>query len=65
MNDSDLIDKLGGPTVVAKLLEVTPQAVSQWRDKGIPRARMMYLRLVRPDLFQSDPDMAEPAGNAA
>lgn len=53
MNDSDLIDKLGGPTVVAKLLEVTPQAVSQWRDKGIPRARMMYLRLVRPDLFQS------------
>ena len=55
MSDSDLIDKLGGPSAVAKLLEVTPQAVSQWRDKGIPRARMMYLRLIRPDLFQDAP----------
>ncbi len=64
MNDSDLIDKIGGPTVVAKLLEVTPQAVSQWRDKGIPRARMMYLRLVRPDLFQSVPT-PEPDKHAA
>jgi len=51
MTDSELIDKLGGPKKVADLLEVTPQAVSQWREKGIPRARKMYLRLVRPELF--------------
>lgn len=59
MSDSDLIDKLGGPAVVARLLEVTPQAVSQWRGKGIPRARMMYLRLVRPDLFPPKPEAAK------
>lgn len=63
MTDSELIDALGGPSAVAKLLEVTPQAVSQWRDKGIPRARRMYLRLVRPDLFGTS--AAQTTENAA
>jgi DNA-binding transcriptional regulator YdaS (Cro superfamily) len=61
MTDSELIDALGGPSAVAKLLEVTPQAVSQWREKGIPRARKMYLRLVRPDLFPPKPEPAKQA----
>lgn len=51
MNDADLIKSLGGPAAAAKLFEVTPQAVSQWASKGIPRARLMYLKVVRPDLF--------------
>lgn len=51
MNDSDIIDKLGGTGEVANMCAVTPQAVSQWRDDGIPAARRMYLKLLRPDVF--------------
>lgn len=56
MNNTDeaneLIDALGGTAAVAKLCEVNSQAVSQWRRKGIPKARLKYLELLRPDLFQ-------------
>ena len=46
-----LIDALGGTTEVARLCDVEPQAVSMWRHRGIPKARMMFLRLCRPDVF--------------
>lgn len=46
-----IIDELGGTNAVAELCEVTPQAVSQWREDGIPNARLMFLRLARPDYF--------------
>lgn len=36
---------------VARLCSVTKGAVSQWRRDGIPEARLMYLRLLRPDVF--------------
>jgi hypothetical protein len=40
MNDSDLIDALGGPTKVALLLGYPPfggtQRVCNWRQRGIP-----------------------------
>lgn len=52
MDTNTLIDKLGGTAEVARLCEVSAQAVSQWRRDGIPQARLMYLRLLRPDLFQ-------------
>jgi hypothetical protein len=50
---SRIIDAIGGTGEVAKLCEVLPSAVSQWRTDGIPRARLMYLRLVRPDVFKA------------
>lgn len=51
-NDADaLIDQLGGTVAVARLCEVTSQAVTQWRRTGIPRARLMYLRAVKPAVF--------------
>jgi hypothetical protein len=50
---SRLIDALGGTGAVAKLCDVLPSAVSQWRTDGIPRARLMYLRVVRPDVFKA------------
>ncbi len=50
MNPSELIDALGGTVKVAELCEVWPSAVSQWRTDGIPRARLMYLRAVRPEI---------------
>ena len=57
--DSPLIDDLGGPTAVAALCQVSPQAVSQWRRDGIPKARRMYLAVIRPDLVVQR--VSEPA----
>ena len=47
-----LIDALGGNTAVSVLFSISPQAVSKWRKEGIPPARLMYLELYRPDLFE-------------
>lgn len=52
MTTSQIIENLGGTTAVAHLCEVTPGAVSQWKREGIPAARVMYLRAVRPEAFQ-------------
>lgn len=49
--DSAAIDAMGGATAVASIFNISPQAVSQWRRKGIPRVPRMYLGLKRPDLF--------------
>ena len=56
MDANQIIDALGGTNAVAELCKVTPQAVSQWRDDGIPRARMMYIEVVRPDIFGAAPN---------
>ena len=52
MNPNEIIDALGGTFRVAKLCEVRPPSVSDWRKYGIPRARMMFLRLARPEVFK-------------
>lgn len=51
MDANQLIDALGGTAATAKLFEIHPASVSEWRTKGIPKARMQTLRLMRPDLF--------------
>lgn len=55
MNDSKIIDDLGGTSAVAELCEVKPSSVSEWRTQGIPRARRQYLKLLRPDVFGEPP----------
>lgn len=49
--DSDLIDKLGGTTKAAEFFEVSAPSISEWRMTGLPKARMMFLKLARPDFF--------------
>jgi hypothetical protein len=51
MDDSKIIDALGGTTAVANLCKVKQPSVSQWRTNGIPRARRQFLELLRPDVF--------------
>ena len=51
-NSGEIIDALGGTVEVSRMFNVTKGAVSQWRENGIPEARMMYLKLARPDLFE-------------
>jgi hypothetical protein len=51
LTDSQIIDALGGTSETARLCEVQPASVSEWRKTGIPKARLMFIRLARPELF--------------
>jgi hypothetical protein len=55
------IELLGGTRASARFFEVTPAAIVQWKRKGIPRARLMYLRVARPDIYEA----ASKAGGTA
>lgn len=48
MTDKEIIEKLGGTCSVAALCRVSPQAVTQWKRKGIPVARRMFLEAKYP-----------------
>ena len=75
MNSSELIDKLGGTTAVARLLNVKPPSVHAWRSGAIPEDKLIRLSLfleragitTRKELFPNDwaaiwPEL-EPAAN--
>ncbi|MGB1539189.1 MAG: hypothetical protein ACPHAN_15915, partial [Pseudomonadales bacterium] len=49
---SEIIDGIGGTAATARLCEIRSPSVSEWRHKGIPKARMQFLRLARPDVFK-------------
>jgi hypothetical protein len=66
MDANKIIDDLGGTNEVARLCDIKPASVSEWRTNGIPKARLMYLRLLRPDVFgekrgKSTPGRRHPA----
>lgn len=50
MDAKTLIEKVGETGEVAELCGVTSAAVSQWKEGVIPPARLMYLKVVRPQL---------------
>jgi hypothetical protein len=50
MDAEHFITLLGGTAMVARLCECSPQGVSQWKENGIPKARLQFLKLLRPDL---------------
>jgi hypothetical protein len=61
MNVPNIVEQFGGTSAMARLCEVEPSAVSQWKAKNhIPQAHIKFLRLQRPDLF--DPP-AQPAAD--
>ena len=48
-----IVNLLGGTQQTADMCHITQSAVSQWVSKDlIPPARMMYLKLARPDVFR-------------
>lgn len=59
MDSENIIQALGGTSEVARLCKCKPQAVSQWfgidpatgKRREIPKARLMYLQAVRPEVF--------------
>ena len=44
------IAELGGNAKVARLCDIKPQSVIDWKNNGIPRARIPYLKLKFPNL---------------
>lgn len=65
MDPNLIIDAFGGTTKVAKIFNIKPPSVSEWRDSGIPSSRLMCLRLMRPDVFQQDAEKPSPEQAAA
>ncbi len=49
--DSQIIDRLGGTTEVARICQIKPPSVSEWRSTGIPPARRQFLALLCPEAF--------------
>lgn len=64
---AQLIDALGGPSAVARLITddkhnepITPQAVSAWKSQGIPSHRVTQMALAKGRVLRSSADL-EPA----
>jgi len=51
MSENEIINAFGGTSAVARIFEITPGAVSQWRTDGIPKDRVRYLKLLNPRVF--------------
>ena len=49
-SDIEIIDDLGGTAAAARLFDVSMAAICQWRKRGIPKARRMYIELKWPEL---------------
>lgn len=60
-----IIDALGGTFAVSRMCaNASPQAVSDWRKKGLPPAREQLFRYLRPDLFRAAGRTYTPAEGA-
>ena len=47
---ANVIEALGGTNATARICGVASSAVAEWRKRGIPKARLEFLRLAFPDL---------------
>ncbi len=56
---SEIIDRLGGTTEVARICRIKPPSVSEWRTSGIPPARRQFLELLRPEIFGESSNAAD------
>ena len=51
---NEVIDRLGGTAAVAKMFRIRAPSVSEWRARNtIPKARLMFLEAMYPELFNS------------
>jgi len=56
MNDSDIIDALGGTLAVARMCDIKGPSVSEWKRNGIPKPWRRYFEQLRPDIFGDPPE---------
>lgn len=43
MDTNEIIDLLGGTFAVAKMCQISPPSVSQWRNNGLPGDKLVLL----------------------
>lgn len=48
-----VIDRLGGTSAVARIFDIRPSSVHQWRIDGLPKARLQYLKVAFPKILKS------------
>jgi len=48
----EVIEAFGGPSETAKICEISKSAVSQWKNNGIPKAQLKFLKAARPKIFR-------------
>lgn len=60
INANMIIDLLGGTAATARLCEIAPSSVSEWRTRGIPKARLQFLRLAKPEVFAESAKEPKP-----
>lgn len=59
---SAIIEALGGTSAVAEMCDIEPPSVSEWKKRNyIPKARLMYLKLARPDVFKQHATQEPPS----
>ena len=68
--DAHMIDLLGGTSAVARMCNVAPAAVAQWKIRGIPHGHLVFLGarlekashglICRKDLFPKSYDLIWP-----
>jgi hypothetical protein len=62
LTTDQIIEALGGTSETARLFNIAAASVSEWRKEGIPKSRLMYLKLARPELFVKESITAFPWG---
>ena len=50
--DAEVIKSLGGTAKVAQIFDIKMPSVSSWKKNGIPKARLMYLKVKYPKIFK-------------
>ncbi|AQW32699.1 hypothetical protein ACEQ38_16965 [Ralstonia syzygii subsp. celebesensis] len=60
-----VIDRLGGTSAVAKICDIKPPSVHGWRESGIPKARLQFLRIAYPKAFEDLPPGVESSAEQA
>lgn len=65
LSADEIIDALGGTSETARIFDIKPPSVTEWRTFGIPKPRLMYLKLLRPELFPAQQSDTPPTGDAA
>jgi hypothetical protein len=53
MKTDQAISKAGNAAALAKLLEITPSAISQWGE-DVPQNRVWQLKVLKPEWFQGE-----------
>lgn len=61
MKKSKLIKLAGSGKLLAAILDISPPAVSKWKEDGVPALRIYQLRELRPHWFETKKRVSRPA----